>query len=101
MEDAPDGQSGTAEVCRDWMDDRGSESGLCVGDGETEPQADVWDESPFSVGRGFDIIVPLHSMEIVFTTNHGTPGGNENLEAEEVLEAVEDAVDEAREATAE
>jgi hypothetical protein len=96
MEQTPIGQPGTAEVCRPWMNDRGSEAGWCVGDGETEPEAGVWDISPFSVGRGFDIIVPLHSMEIVFTTNHGTPNGNENLNGEEVLEAVEEAVAEAR-----
>ncbi|MCO4773123.1 MAG: hypothetical protein KDA24_24020 [Deltaproteobacteria bacterium] len=91
------GQPGTAEGCRDFMDGRGSEAGWCVGDGQTEPEPGVWDDSPFSVGRGFDIIVPTHSMEIVFTTNHGTPGGNENLTGDEVLDAVIDAVETARE----
>ena len=90
------GQPGTAEDCRDFMDDLGSARGWCVGDGETQPDSGVWDNSPFSVGRGFDIIVPRHSMEIVYTTNHGTPGGNENLTGAEVLEAVEAAVDDAR-----
>ena len=90
------GQPGTAEACRDFMDDRGSEAGLCVGDGQTEPEAGVWDNSPFSVGRGFDIIVPRDSMEIVFTTNHGTPAGNENIDGEDVLEAVIEAVAEVR-----
>ena len=90
------GQPGTAASCRDFMDDRGSEAGWCVGDGQTEPEPGVWDNSPFSVGRGFDIIVPRGSMEIVFTTNHGTPAGNENIDGEDVLEAVIEAVAEVR-----
>ena len=96
MEDAPNGQSGTAEVCRAWMDDRGSESGLCVGDGETESQADVWDESPFSVGRGFDIIVDRLSMEIVYVTTSGTGNLDKNPDGAELLAAVEAAVVAAR-----
>lgn len=98
MEQSPIGQPGTAEACRDFMDGRGSEAGWCVGDGQTEPEAGVWDDSPFSVGRGFDIIVPRRSMEIVFTTSHGTPNGNENISGDDVLEAVEEAVEAARDA---
>ncbi len=96
MEQNPLGQPGTAERCRDFMDGRGSEAGWCVGDGETVPEPGVWDESPFSVGRGFDIIVPRGSMEIVFTTNHGTPNGNENLDGDAVLDAVIEAVADVR-----
>jgi len=90
------GQPGTAEGCRDFMDGRGSEAGWCVGDGQTEPEPGVWDDSPFSVGRGFDIIVPRDSMEIVFTTNHGTPDGNDNIDGEAVLAEVERVVAEVR-----
>ncbi len=53
----------------------------------------MWDDSPFSVGRGFDIIVPLSTMEIVYSTSHGTGPGNENLEGDDILQAVEDAID--------
>ena len=75
------------------MDDRGSSKGWCVGDGETEPEAGAWDESPFSVGRGFDIVVPRSTMTVEFTTNHGTPSGNENIDGDAVLEAVRDVID--------
>ena len=96
MEQNQLGQAGTAEACRDFMDGRGSDAGWCVGDGQTEPEPGVWDDSPFSVGRGFDIIVPRHSMEIVFTTSHGTVNGNENISGADVLEAVQEAVADAR-----
>ncbi len=81
---------GTAEGCREFMDFHGSSVGWCVGDAQTMPTAGSFDESPFSVGRGFDIIVPRGSMEIVYTTNHGTPSGNENPSGEDVLNAVKD-----------
>ena len=78
-------QPGTAEECRNFMDAQGSETGWCVGDGQTIPTPGTFDNSPFSQGRGFDIIVPRSTMEIVYSTNHGTPGGNENITGEELL----------------
>ena len=84
------GQPGSAESCRDFMDYLESEAGLCVGDGETEPAPGAWDESPFSVGRGFDLLVLRSDMVVAWTSSHGTPEGNENLTGEDVLEAVEE-----------
>ena len=52
------GVEGNAEDCRSFMDDRGSSEGWCVGDGQTEPTPGTFDESPFSVLRGFDLVVP-------------------------------------------
>jgi hypothetical protein len=84
---------GTAANCRDFMDGHGSDRGWCVGDDETLPEPDVFDDSPFSVGRGFDIIVTRHDMKIVYSTSHGTPQGNENLTGADILDAVEAAVE--------
>lgn len=84
---------GTAQSCFDFVSNEAS-LGWCVGDGETMPEAGEWDDSPFSQGRGFDIIVPRDTMTIEFTTNHGTPAGNDNPTAEEVLQAVQDVVSE-------
>lgn len=93
LEQDASGVDGTAESCMDVMDVLGSEDrGWCVGDGQTEPVAGAFDDSPFSVFRGFDMIVPRATMEIVWTSSHGSPGGNENLEGEDVLRAVRDAV---------
>ncbi len=83
---------GTAETCRATLDSFGSNNGWCVGDGDTEPEPGTFDDSPFSIGRGFDIIVDRATMEIVYTTSHGTPAGNENLTGEDILAAVEEAV---------
>ncbi len=83
---------GTAQRCRDTLDQLGSEVGWCVGDNQTEPEPNVFDNSPFAQGRGFDIIVVRETMQVVWTTNHGTTSGNENLSAEEVLTALQDAV---------
>ena len=69
---------GTAIACRNYVDGKGSEKGICVGDGETAPFAGIFDDSPFSVGRGFDMIVRRSDMEIVFASSHGSPGGNDN-----------------------
>ena len=81
---------GTAERCMEIMDDLGNpDVGWCVGDDQTRPEPRVFDSSPFAIGRGFDLIVPTSTMEIVYTTSHGTPGGNENLTGEEVLAEVE------------
>lgn len=79
---------GTAESCRSYINSEGSTKGLCVGDGETMPTPGVWDNSPFSIARGFDIIVRRSTMEILWASSHGTPAGNENLTGSQVLEAV-------------
>ncbi len=85
---------GTAELCMDVMDGIGSEDqGWCVGDGETEPTPGAFDDSPFSVNRGFDMIVPRSTMEVVWTSSHGSPSGNDNLEGQDVLDAVREAID--------
>jgi hypothetical protein len=86
------GQAGTPEDCVTFMDSRGSDAGWCVGDSETQPEPGTFDESPFSVARGFDMIVDLDDMRIVWTTTHGTPAGNENIDGEDVLDAVQDFV---------
>jgi hypothetical protein len=81
---------GTAVGCRDFMDGQGSDGGLCVGDAETQPVPGTFDNSPFSSFRGFDIIVHRETMQIVFNADHGTPGGNDNLNGEAILQAVID-----------
>jgi hypothetical protein len=87
------GVPGTAEECRNFVDAMGSSLGWCVGDGETIPMPGTFDDSPFSIGRGFDIIVPRGTMEIVYTTNHGTPDGNENITGEELLAQIQMVAD--------
>lgn len=79
---------GTDESCRSAVSDYGSQSGWCVGDGQTEPVARAWDESPFSVGRGFDLIVDRETMEVLWTSSHGTPAGNDNPTGADVLAEV-------------
>ena len=93
LEETSGGVPGTADLCMDAMDVLGDPSqGWCVGDAETEPEPGVFDDSPFSVYRGFDMILPRTTMEILWTTSHGTPAGNENLEGDEVLAAVEQVI---------
>lgn len=93
LEQGPQFQDGTAEECMATMDVLGDPSvGWCVGDDETAPEPDVFDDSPFSVARGFDMIVPRATMEIVYTTSHGTPSGNENISGEDVLAEVRNAI---------
>ena len=86
-------QPGTAQECRTILNGLGSQVGWCVGDGETIPMPGVFDNSPFSQARGFDIIVPRSTMEIVFSTSHGTPQGNENISGEELLTQVQMVAD--------
>lgn len=85
-------QAGTAEDCRTILDSFGSTHGWCVGDGQTQPTPGVFDASPFSIQRGFDIIVPRQTMQIVYSTSHGTPMGNENITGEELLAKVQEVV---------
>lgn len=88
--DADDGP-GTARNCRATIDTLGGTSGWCVGDRQTQPESGVFNRSPFAQGRGFDILVDRRTMRIGWTTSHGTTDGNENLSAEEVLQAVRQA----------
>ena len=90
LEQSTTAKPGTAERCAEFMFDKvGSKQGWCVGDSQTEP-TDVtnFDDSPFSIGRGFDILVTRDDMKIVYTTNHGTPSGNDNPSGQEVLEDI-------------
>ncbi len=80
---------GTADSCRRFVNAQGSDKGLCVGDGETQPMPGVWDRSPFAEGRGTDVIVRRSDMRILWTSSHGSPRGNENLTGEEVLAEVQ------------
>lgn len=91
LEQDTEQEPGTAEECQEMMDYLGSTQGWCVGDGQTEPVPGVFDESPFSVDRGFDIVVDRHTMEVLYTTSHGSPDGNDNPTAEDVLAAVAEA----------
>jgi hypothetical protein len=93
LEQDPSGTPGTAELCDEVMTELGSVgTGFCVGDAETEPTPGVFDESPFSLYRGFDMVLPRSTMEIRWTSSHGTPSGNENLEGDGVLAAVEQVI---------
>jgi hypothetical protein len=78
----------TAERCRAFMRARGSSQGWCVGDAETMPTPGVFDRSPFSIARGFDMLVRRSNMRILWASSHGTPAGNENLTGQEVLDVV-------------
>lgn len=85
MEQTAASAPGTADNCYSFMDQLGSTQGLCVGDSQTQPTPGTFDTSPFSIARGFDILVPRASMKVVFTTNHGTTSGNDNLTGPELL----------------
>lgn len=86
IEEISFGTAGLYEHCGDFNSQiSGSSAGWCVGDGETQPSAGVFDDSPFSDGRGFDVLVDRSTMQIVYSTNHGTPSGNENITGEELL----------------
>lgn len=88
---------GTADKCMTMMDEFENPSvGWCVGDGDTRPTERAFDDSPFAVGRGFDMIVPLSTMEIEYTTSHGSTGGNENITGADLLAEVERVVAEVR-----
>jgi len=74
------------------MDFLGSDDGWCLGDGQTQPTPGTFDNSPFSINRGFDMIVERATMEIVWENSHGTGSGQDNPTAQDVLDAVEAAV---------
>ena len=88
LEQSPFFDAGTAERCATDIQSYGGTTGWCVGDGQTQPLPGTFDKSPFSVQRGFDMIVVRETMEIVYSTSHGTEAGNENLNGEAVLEEV-------------
>ena len=98
LEQDVQGVDGTMTSCMSFMDDAGAlagvpaDKGWCVGDAQTMPVPGTFDDSPFSIARGFDIIVVRETMEVVFTTNHGTPGGNDNITGAELLAEVEAVV---------
>lgn len=81
-------QGGTAQSCRTFMNGRGSDKGWCVGDGQTMPTPGVFDDSPFSIARGFDMLVDRATMTVLFAASHGTPSGNENLSGQQLLDEV-------------
>jgi hypothetical protein len=90
---------GTVESCTDVMDELGDpKTGWCVGDGQTLPSAGSFDDSPFSEKRGFEMIVSRQTMEVLWSSSHGSTSGNENLDGDDVLAAVEAAVDKVRNA---
>lgn len=89
LEQTPFFEPGTAERCLvDMGENYGAETGWCVGDGETLPAAGTFDTSPFSVQRGFDMIVDRETMVILYSTSHGSRDGNENLTGEDILAEV-------------
>ncbi len=79
-------RAGTAQTCQRFKQSIRSGRGICVGDGQTQPTAGTFDNSPFSVRRGFDMAVRLRDMRIMYTTTHGTPRGNDNPTGAEVLQ---------------
>lgn len=83
---------GTAAACLAFLEDQGSDAGWCVGDAQTWPEPGTFDESPFGIDRGFDMIVDLADMRITWTSNHGTGANYDNLTGADVLAAVEAAV---------
>ena len=89
LEQGAEGTPGTAEQCTEALDVLGDPtSGWCVGDGSTLPEASAFDTSPFSEGRGFDMIVRRSTMTVEYSSNHGNPVTNDNPTAEEVLDAL-------------
>lgn len=94
LEEDVSGRPGTADSCDSSMTELGVGSvGLCVGDGQTQPVPGTFDDSPFSVARGFDMIVVRETMEIVWSSSHGSPAGNDNPSGEEVLARVREVVE--------
>lgn len=82
------GQGGTAEGCLDFFTGEGASTGICVGDAEVFEQRDAFQDSPFASGRGFDMLVRRSDMNIVFTTSHGSGGGNDNISGNELLDII-------------
>ena len=92
LEQGPQFQDGTAENCVDTMTALGATKGWCVGDDETLPTPDVWDDSPLANNRGFDLIVPRSTMVIEWVSTHGTGSADENPTGEDVADEVANVV---------
>jgi hypothetical protein len=88
---------GTATTCREFLNSRMSDRGWCVGDsqttGQTTPSMTTWADSPFAIGRGYDVIVSRRDMVIRDVATHGTPRGNDNLTGMELLARVQAVLD--------
>jgi len=89
LEQGPRFEDGTAANCVTTMQDLGATTGWCVGDDETLPAADVFDDSDLANNRGFDLIVPRSTMRIEWVSTHGTGPNDENPEGEDVLAEVQ------------
>ncbi|MCA9567888.1 MAG: hypothetical protein KC656_08600 [Myxococcales bacterium] len=91
MERTASNAPGTAVNCQTFMSTvgGGTDKGWCVGDSETLPTAYTFDNSPFSLYRGFDMIVTKNDMVIQFSSSHGSPAGNENMTGAEMLAEVQ------------
>ncbi len=91
LEQTASNQPGTAANCVDFMSQVGGGTtyGWCVGDSQTQPVPYTFDNSPFSVYRGFDMIVDASTMEILFVASHGSPAGNDNLTGPDILAEVQ------------
>ena len=87
-------QGGTATACRSHVNGLGSSQGLCLGDGQTMPEPEVFDRSQLAVGRGFDMIVERKSMRIVYSS----AGGAERrlIQGPQLLDTVRRMVEAAR-----
>lgn len=88
LEENSSGQIGTAKDCRRFMDGKDSSEGWCVGDGQTVPTPSTFDDSPLGLSRGFDMIVDRETMQVVFTSTHGSGSNDMNLNGEELLAEV-------------
>ncbi len=87
-------QGGTASACRSHVNGLGSDRGLCVGDGQTIPEPEVFDRSPLAVGRGFDMIVERKTMRIVYSSAGGAQ--RRLLQGPELLQTVQRLAEAAR-----
>ena len=81
-------RAGTADRCRDYIRSISGDVGLCVGDSETRPMADAFGDSDIAIGRGYDVLVRRSDMKVVYATTHGTPGGNETLTGQQLLDNI-------------
>ena len=99
LTETSDFDPGTATTCREFLNaaPRSSNAGWCVGDsqtmGQTVPSMTTWADSPFAIGRGYDVMVSRRDMLIRDVATHGTPRGNDNLTGKELLARVQAVLD--------
>jgi hypothetical protein len=63
---------GTSDEMHAFMEDSGSDLGIRVGDGETEPTPGTFERSPFiTTARGFAMVVRKADMRVMFANTHG------------------------------